>query len=106
MKYMASTKVTVTMDAGVLADARAAAAEHGMSVSPWITRCTKRETMRDALQRHQDWCAAEGLAGNSYEQERAEVTAGAVAELDDALRRGEAMPRSPRFGEVWQTEPR
>ncbi len=40
------------------------------------------ETMRDALARHQRWCAAEGLAGTEYEQRRAEVAADAVGELD------------------------
>jgi hypothetical protein len=86
-KYMTTTRVTVTIDAGVLADAQAVAAEHGMSVSAWISQCTKRETMRDALRRHRDWCATAGLAGDSYEQYRAQLIADAGAELD---RLGEA----------------
>jgi len=66
-------------------DALAAAAEHQMSVSAWIARCTRLETMRDALTRHQQWCAAEGLAGPAGpagEEGRARVVAEAAAELD------------------------
>jgi hypothetical protein len=77
-----TTTVTVNMDVGVLADARATAAEHGMSVSAWITWCTRRETMRDALQRHREWCAAVGLTGEAYLQGRAEMLSAAAAELD------------------------
>jgi hypothetical protein len=66
------------MEDGVYQDALAAAAEHGMSVSAWISRCTRLETTRDALTRHQRWCAAEGLTGPSYEQQRAHL----AAELD------------------------
>ena len=79
---MATTRVTITMDEGVYQDALAAAAEHGMSVSAWISRCTRAETMRDALTRHQQWCAAEGLSGADYEQQRAQLAADGVAELD------------------------
>lgn len=70
------------MDDGVYQDALTAAAEHGMSVSAWITRCTRLETMRDALTRHQRWCADERLTGPDYEQQRAHVAADAAAELD------------------------
>jgi hypothetical protein len=42
--------------------------------------------MRDALARHQAWCAAEGLSGDDYEQQRSQLVAAAAAELD---RRGE-----------------
>lgn len=79
---MATTRVTITMDEGVYQDALAAAAEHGMSVSAWISRCTRAETMRDALTRHQQWCAAEGLSGADYEQQRAQLAADGAAELD------------------------
>ena len=58
--------------------------------------------MRDALTRHQQWCAAEGLTGPAYEQQRAHLASDAAAELD---RRGQArgrvppMPRRPpQFG--------
>lgn len=84
---MPTTRVTITMDDGVYQDAVAAAAEHGVSVSAWISRCTRLETMRDALTRHQQWCTAENLTGHSYEQQRAHVAAEAAAELD---RLGEA----------------
>jgi len=77
-----TTRVTITMDEGVYHDALAAAAEHQMSVSAWISRCTRAETMRDALTRHQQWCAAEGLSGPDYEQHRAHLAADAAAELD------------------------
>lgn len=79
---MSTTRVTITMDDGVYQDAVSAAAEHGMSVSAWITRCTRAETMRDALTRHQQWCAAEGLTGSAYEQQRAQLAAEAATELD------------------------
>ena len=79
---MPTTRVTITMDDGVYQDALASAAEHGMSVSGWISRCTRAETMRDALTRHQQWCAAEGLSGSDYEQQRAHLAADAAAELD------------------------
>lgn len=78
------------MDDGVYQDAAAAATEHGVSVSAWISRCTRAETMRDALKRHQQWCAAEDLTGPVYEQQRAHVAAEAAAELD---RLGEAHGR-------------
>ncbi len=87
---MSTTRVTITMDDGVYQDALAAAAEHGVSVSAWISRCTRLETMRDALTRHQQWCAAEGLAGPDYEQQRAHLAADAAAELD---RLGQARGR-------------
>jgi hypothetical protein len=32
---------SITIDDGVYQDALAAAAEHGVSVSAWITRCTR-----------------------------------------------------------------
>ncbi len=87
---MSTTRVTVTMDDGVYQDAVAAAAEHGVSVSAWISRCTRLETMRDALTRHQQWCAAEDLTGSAYEQQRAHLAADAATELD---RLGEARAR-------------
>lgn len=79
---MSTTRVTITLDDGVYQDTLAAAAEHGMSVSAWITRCTRLETMREALTRHQQWCAAEGLTGPTVEEERAHLAAEAGAELD------------------------
>ncbi|MGH3985452.1 MAG: hypothetical protein ACRDST_22880 [Pseudonocardiaceae bacterium] len=79
---MPTTRVTITMDGGVYQDAAVAALEHGMSVSAWISRCTRIETMRDALARHQQWCAAEGLAGPVYEEQRAQLASEAATELD------------------------
>jgi len=38
--------------------------------------------MRDALTRHQQWCAAEDLTGPAYDQQRAHLAADAAAELD------------------------
>lgn len=87
---MPTTRVTITIDDGVYQDAIVAAAEHGVSVSAWISRCTRLETMRDALMRHQQWCAAEDLTGPAYEQQRAHLGAEAAAELD---RLGEARGR-------------
>lgn len=88
---MPTTRVTITMDDGVYRDAVAAAAEHGVSVSAWISRCTRLETMRDALTRHQQWCAAEDLTGPAYEQQSVHLAADAAAELD---RLGEARNRN------------
>lgn len=79
---MSTTRVTITIDAGVYQDALAAAAEHQMSVSAWIARCTRVETMRDALSRHQQWCAAEGLTGPASNEQRAHL----AAELDRLAR--------------------
>jgi hypothetical protein len=79
---MPTTRVTITIDEGVYQDAAAAALEHGMSVSAWISRCTRIETMRDALARHQQWCAAESLAGPAYEEQRAQLVSEAADELD------------------------
>jgi hypothetical protein len=79
---MSTTRVTITMDEGVYRDAADVAAEHGVSVSAWITRCTRLETMRDALTRHQRWCEAAGLAGHAYEQQRAHMLTEAAAEMD------------------------
>ena len=90
MAGMSTTRVTITIDDGVYQDALAAAAEHKMSVSAWISRCTRLETMRDALTRHQQWCAAQSLTGPSYEQQQAHLTAEAAAELD---RLGQARGR-------------
>ncbi|HET9255008.1 MAG TPA: hypothetical protein VFO16_07365, partial [Pseudonocardiaceae bacterium] len=79
---MSTTWVTITIDEGVYQDAVAVAAEHGMSVSAWISRCTRLETMRDALARHARWCAAAGLTGPAYDQQRAQLIVGAVTEMD------------------------
>ncbi len=87
---MPTTRVTITIDEGVYQDALAAAAEHGVSMSAWISRCTRLETMRDALGRHQQWCAAERLAGPAYEEQRAQLASEAAAELD---RLGQARGR-------------
>lgn len=78
------------MDEGVYQDAAAVAAEHGMSVSAWISRCTRLETMRDALTRHQQWCAAAGLTGPVYEQQQAQLIASAAAEMDRPSTTGDA----------------
>jgi hypothetical protein len=78
---MATTKVTITIDAGVLADAQAVADALGMSVSAWISECTRRETFRTAMKNHADWCAAQGLTGEPHDAGRAELVAGAQAEM-------------------------
>lgn len=79
---MSTTRVTITMEQGVYQDALTAATEHGMSVSAWISRCTRVETMRDALARHQRWCAAEGLTGPASDEHRSRLAAEAATELD------------------------
>jgi hypothetical protein len=79
---MSTTRVTITMDEGIYQDAVAVAAEHGMSVSAWISRCTRLETMRDALGRHAQWCAAAGLTGPAYDQQRTQLIVDAATEMD------------------------
>jgi hypothetical protein len=79
---MSTTRVTITMDEGVYQDAATVAAEHEMSVSAWISRCTLQETMRDALTRHQQWGATAGLTGPAHDQQRAQVIADAAAEME------------------------
>lgn len=74
--------MTITIEVGVYQDALAAAGEHHMSVSAWISRCTRVETMRDALTRHQQWCASEDLTGPEHDQQRAQLVADTAAELD------------------------
>ncbi|MDQ5855920.1 MAG: hypothetical protein M3302_06360 [Actinomycetota bacterium] len=63
------------------------------------------ESMRDALTRHQQWCATEDLAGPAYAQQRAQLAADAATELDrlgETRGRMPAMSRKPPpFGNVW-----
>jgi hypothetical protein len=82
VRGMSTTRVTITMDEGVYQDAVAVAAEHEMSVSAWISRCTRLETMRDALGRHAQWCAAAGLTGPAHDQQRAQLIVDAATEMD------------------------
>lgn len=62
-----------------------------------MARCRRSSVLRcsavgrtDALTRHQQWCAAEGLTGPSYAQQRAHLAAEAATELD---RLGKARSR-------------
>ncbi|WP_043537294.1 hypothetical protein [Saccharomonospora cyanea] len=43
---MATRKVTVSLDDGVLAFAEQAAKAHGVSVSAWLSRAARREAVR------------------------------------------------------------
>lgn len=51
-------KVTLSLSPDTLARARAAAAQAGMSLSAWMDRAARREALRDAGRRQDDWLAA------------------------------------------------
>ncbi|MCI0687838.1 MAG: hypothetical protein L0Y54_11460 [Sporichthyaceae bacterium] len=46
---MATQKITITIDEGVLEDAAEMAAQRGLSLSTWISYCTHKHTYREAL---------------------------------------------------------
>jgi hypothetical protein len=46
---MATQKITITIDEGVLEDAAGMAAQRGLSLSTWISHCTHKHTYREAL---------------------------------------------------------
>ena len=46
---MATQKITITIDEGVLEDAAELAAQRGLSLSTWISTCTHNHTYREAL---------------------------------------------------------
>lgn len=51
-------KVTLSLNPDTLARARAAADQAGMSLSAWMDRAARRETLREAGRRQDDWLAA------------------------------------------------
>lgn len=51
-------KVTLSLSADTLARARAAAHREGMSLSAWLERAARREALRDAVRRQDEWLAA------------------------------------------------
>jgi hypothetical protein len=51
-------KVTLSLNSDTLARARAAADHSGMSLSAWIDRAARREALRDAGRRQDEWLAA------------------------------------------------
>jgi uncharacterized protein YigA (DUF484 family) len=51
-------KVTVSLSAGTLARARAAARREGVSLSAWLERAARRQLLQDAARRHDEWLAA------------------------------------------------
>jgi len=51
-------EVTLSLDADTLARVRAAAHRSGMSVSAWLTRVARREALRGAARRQEEWLAA------------------------------------------------
>jgi post-segregation antitoxin (ccd killing protein) len=53
-----AAKVTLSLDPETLARARAAAQHYGMSLSAWIDRAARREALRDAARRQEEWLAA------------------------------------------------
>lgn len=46
IKGMATRKVTLSLDASALEFAERAAAEHGVSVSSWLSKAARREAVR------------------------------------------------------------
>lgn len=79
---MATIRVTITIDEGVYEDAKETAAEHGMSVSSWISRCTQRETMRTALTRHHQWSQEAGLNDEEHWARQSQIIRDCHEELD------------------------
>lgn len=51
--------------------------------------------MCDALSRHQQWCAAGGLAGAAYEERRAKLASEAATELNRWAPSMAGMPAMP-----------
>jgi hypothetical protein len=51
-------KVTLSLNSDTLAKARAAAGNEGISLSAWIDRAARREALREAARRHDEWLAA------------------------------------------------
>ncbi|BCJ69782.1 hypothetical protein [Polymorphospora rubra] len=51
-------KVTLSLNADTLTRARAAARHAGLSLSAWMDRAARREALRDAARRQDDWMAA------------------------------------------------
>ncbi|HEX5542204.1 MAG TPA: hypothetical protein VFX60_11700 [Micromonospora sp.] len=51
-------KVTLSLRADTLAQARTAARREGISLSAWIDRAARREALRDAGRRQDEWLAA------------------------------------------------
>lgn len=51
-------KVTLSLNPDTLARARAAADQAGLSLSAWLDRAARREALRDAGRRQDDWLTA------------------------------------------------
>jgi len=51
-------KVTLSLNPDTLSRARTAAAQAGMSLSAWMDRAARRESLRDAGRRQDDWLTA------------------------------------------------
>ncbi|SDY91722.1 hypothetical protein SAMN05444365_104131 [Micromonospora pattaloongensis] len=51
-------KVTLSLSADTLARARAAARHEGITLSAWMERAARREALRDAGRRQDEWLAA------------------------------------------------
>lgn len=50
--------VTLRLSPETLARARAAAEREGMTLSDWVDRAARREVLRDAARRHEEWLVA------------------------------------------------
>ena len=51
-------KVTLGLRADTLSRARAAAAEEGLTLAAWLDRAARREALRQAARRHEEWLTA------------------------------------------------
>lgn len=61
-------KVTLSLNPDTLARARAAAEHEGLTLSAWMDRAARREALRDAGRRYEEWVDA-------HPEVRAEVDA-------------------------------
>jgi hypothetical protein len=61
-------KVTLSLNPDTLARARAAAEQEGLTLSAWMDRAARREALRDAGKRYEEWVDA-------HPEVRAEVDA-------------------------------
>ncbi|MBX6723679.1 MAG: hypothetical protein IRY92_10685 [Dactylosporangium sp.] len=51
-------KVTLSLNPDTLARARAAAEQEGLTLSAWMDRAARREALRDAGRRYEEWVDA------------------------------------------------
>ena len=91
-----TTKVTLSLDQGTLAVARAESEREGVTLSAWINRAARREARRDQGRRYQEWLsahpdvAAEVRAWREWAGGMRAQRWASLAELDEAAEEGQA----------------